>query len=53
MSHASVPAQNRPAGSHAPSLNRTLTGMPGGRRGGPSAAPSWSVSRKPSAAAST
>src|SRR5215470_19022822 len=52
-SRATVPAQNRPAGSHAPSLKRTSSGMPGGRHGPDSAPPSGSTRRKPSAAAST
>src|SRR6516164_11158782 len=50
---ATVPAQNRPAGSHAPSLNRTSPGMSGGRHGPASLPPSAPVSRNPSAAAST
>src|SRR6516225_493213 len=32
-SYATVPAQNRPAGSHAPSLKRTSSGMSAGRQG--------------------
>src|SRR5215831_7469736 len=50
---ATVPAQNRPAGSHAPSLKRTSSGMSGGRHGPASLPPPESASRKPSAAAST
>ncbi len=48
-----VPAQNRPAGSQAPSLNRASATIPGGRSGPPAAWPSAPTSRNPSAAAST
>src|SRR2546421_675460 len=39
-SWATVPAQNLPAGSHTPSLKRTSSGMPAGRHGPASLAPS-------------
>ncbi len=48
-----VPAQNRPAGSQAPSLNCWSSVMSAGRIGPPTGVPPGPVSRNPSAVAST